>query len=35
MSGKKVNFGDKKIKGVTFTKTQRESRMMTLMLIKY
>ena len=35
MSGKNVNFGDKKIKKVTFTKTKKQPRQMTLILIKY
>ena len=35
MSRNSANFGDKKIKKVTFTKTEKKSRRMKLMLIKY
>ena len=35
MSGKNINFDDKKIKKVAFTKTKMCSRLITLMLIKY
>ena len=35
MSGKNINFDDKKIKEVTFTKTKKHFRQMTLMLVKY
>ena len=35
MSGKNINFDNKKIKEVTFTKTKEHFRQMTLMLVKY
>ena len=35
MSGKNINFDDKKIKKKNFTKTKEHFRQMTLMLIKY
>ena len=35
MSAKSVNFGDKKLKKVTFAKTKKYLRWMALMLIKY
>ena len=35
MNTKNINFEDKKIKKVTFTKTKKYFRMIILMLIKY
>ena len=35
MSGNSANFGDKKVKKVDFTKAEKKSRWMKLMLIKY
>ena len=35
MSGKNINFDDKKIKKVNFANTKRCFRQTTLMLIKY
>ena len=35
MSGKNINFGDRKIKKATFIKTKRQIRLKTLMLIIY
>ena len=35
MSGKNINFDDKKIKKVAFIKTKKEAEYTTLMLMKY
>ena len=35
MSGKNINFEDKKIKKVTFIETKKQPILTTLMLIKY